>query len=56
MGKRPLQGIMAFVLMAMSFSSRVGMIRQPVTPTVLQPSPMHMVSACRPEVPQRSNR
>ena len=37
------------------FPPASALIRRPVTPTVLQPSPMHMVSACRPEAPARSN-
>lgn len=28
-------------------------MRQPVTPTALQPSPMHIVSPCLPHAPQR---
>ena len=29
------------------------MILQPITPTALQPRPMHMVSACFPQPPQQ---
>lgn len=42
-GKRPLQGIKLLVRMATSRSRGESMIRQPVTPTALQPRPMHMV-------------
>ena len=48
----PLQGIMLFVSTAMSFSRGDSIIRQPVTPTALQPSPMHMVSPIFPQLPQ----
>ena len=53
-GNRPLHGIIAFVQTAVSFSARVGMILHPVTPTALHPRPIHIVSAWRPEVPQRA--
>ena len=48
----PLQGIMLLVSTAMSFSRGDSMIRQPVTPTALQPSPMHMVRPILPQLPQ----
>ncbi len=38
----PLQGMKVLVRMAMSFSRFEAMIAEPVTPTQLQPSPMHM--------------
>ena len=49
-GKRPLQGIKALVIMAIKRSFLVSMIRQPVTPTALQPKPIHIVKACFPQV------
>ena len=47
--KRPLQGIRLLVSTAISRSRGESMMRQPVTPTALHPSPMHMVSACLPQ-------
>ena len=49
-GNRPLQGITALVIMAIKRSFLVSMIRQPVTPTALQPKPIHIVKACFPQV------
>lgn len=49
--KRPLQGVSEFVRIAMSLSRLEGMIALPVMPTQLQPKPMHMVSACLPQLP-----
>ena len=42
---------MALVKIAASRCFGPEMIRQPVTPTALQPQPIHMVSPCRPQVP-----
>ena len=52
-GNRPLQGTMALVRIAARRCRGEAMIRQPVTPTALQPSPMHNVNACLPQPPQR---
>ena len=52
-GNRPLQGTMALVRMARSRSRGESMIRHPVTPTALQPRPIHRVSACLPQPPHR---
>ena len=48
-GKRPLHGTNAFVKTAKSRSRGESRIRQPMTPTALQPIPMHIVSACLPQ-------
>ena len=48
-GKRPLQGMKAFVMMAMSLSLGESMILAPVTAAALQPKPMQVVSACLPQ-------
>ena len=48
-GNRPLQGTRLLVRMAMSRSLGESMIRQPVTPAALQPSPMAMVRHCLPQ-------
>ena len=50
-GRRPLQGMKALVRMAMSRSRGLWMIRHPMTPQALHPSPMHMVRLCRPWAP-----
>ena len=50
-GRRPLQGMKALVRMAASRSRGLSMMRQPMTPQALQPSPMHMVRLCRPLPP-----
>ena len=47
-GNLPLQGINAFVSIAISFSLGESIILQPVTPAALHPNPMHIVSACLP--------
>ena len=52
-GKRPLQGTRLLVMMASSRSLGELMIRHPTTPAALQPKPMAMVRACRPQEPQR---
>ena len=52
-GKRPLQGTKALVRIAMSRSRGLWVIRQPMMPQALHPSPMHMVRACRPCAPAR---
>ncbi|SFR93536.1 hypothetical protein SAMN05661086_02589 [Anaeromicropila populeti] len=41
-GKRPLHGIKLLVRMAMSRSRLESIMRQPITPAALHPSPMHM--------------
>lgn len=48
-GNLPLQGTRLFVSIAISFSRLESIILQPVTPTALQPSPIHIVSACLPQ-------
>ena len=53
-GNLPLQGTKQLVRIAISLSLLPGMMRQPVTPTALQPSPMHIVSACFPQLPQQA--
>ena len=50
-GNRPLQGTKLLVKDATSRSRGESIIRQPVTPTALQPNPMHMVRACLPQAP-----
>ena len=47
-GNLPLQGINAFVSIAISFSLGESIILQPVTPAALHPNPMHIVRACLP--------
>lgn len=47
-GNLPLQGIKLFVKIDTSFSLGESIILHPTTPAALQPSPMHMVSACFP--------
>ena len=42
MGNLPLQGTKLLVIMAISRSLGESIIRHPVTPTALQPNPMHM--------------
>ena len=41
-GNLPLQGINAFVRIAISFSRGESIILHPTTPAALQPNPMHM--------------
>lgn len=41
-GNLPLQGTKLFVSIAISLSLGESIMRQPVTPAALQPSPMHM--------------
>ena len=50
-GNRPLHGTKEFVKIAISFSLRDEIIRHPVTPTALQPNPIHIVRACFPHAP-----
>lgn len=50
-GKRPLQGMNELVTAAMTRSLGDSMMRQPVTPQALHPSPIHMVRACLPCAP-----
>ncbi len=52
-GNRPLQGTRLLVRMATSRSRGESMMRQPITPTALQPKPIAMVSACLPHARQR---
>lgn len=47
-GNLPLHGIKLFVRIDTSFSLGESIILHPTTPAALQPSPMHMVSACFP--------
>ena len=49
-GKRPLQGTKLLVSIAIIRSLGESMILQPTTPAALQPNPIHMVSACFPQV------
>lgn len=49
-GNLPLHGIKLFVMIAMSCSLGELIILHPVTPAALQPNPIHMVSACFPQV------
>ena len=48
-GNLPLHGMKLLVRIAMSRSLGESMILHPITPTELQPSPMHMVRACFPQ-------
>ena len=47
-GNLPLHGTNAFVRIDISFSLGESIILQPVTPQLLQPKPIHIVSACLP--------
>ena len=49
-GNLPLQGTKLFVSMAIIRSLGESIILHPVTPTALQPKPIHIVSACFPQV------
>ncbi len=49
-GKRPLQGTKLLVSIAIIRSLGESMILQPTTPAALQPNPIHIVSACFPQV------
>ena len=49
-GNLPLQGIKLFVKIEINFSLGESIILHPTTPAALQPSPMHMVNACFPEL------
>ena len=49
-GKRPLQGTKVLVIIAIRRSRGLSIIRAPLTPTALQPNPIHIVSACFPQV------
>ena len=49
-GNLPLQGTKQFVRIAINFSRGEFIILVPTTAAALQPNPMHMVSACLPEV------
>ena len=49
-GNLPLQGTKQFVSIAINFSLGEFIILVPTTAAALQPNPMHMVSACLPEV------
>ena len=48
-GKRPLHGTRLLVITAISRSRGESIMRQPVTPTALQPKPMQVVRACFPQ-------
>lgn len=48
-GNRPLQGTKLLVKIAIRRSLGESIIRQPSTPTALQPNPIHMVRACLPQ-------
>lgn len=48
-GNRPLQGVKELVIMAMFLSLFESIIRAPVTPIALQPSPIQVVRACLPQ-------
>src|SRR5690554_6093765 len=50
-GKRPLQGTKLLVRIAISLSRAESIIRQEVTPTALQPKPIHIVRDCFPWAP-----
>ncbi len=54
-GQRPLQSAKLFVMMAMSRSRGLSMMRAATTPAALQPQPMAIVSACLPCAPTRRN-
>lgn len=47
-GNLPLHGIKLFVKIEISFSLGESIILHPTTPAALQPSPIHIVSACFP--------
>lgn len=49
--KRPLQGVRELVRIDINLSCSEGMMALFVTPTQLQPKPMHTVSACLPQLP-----
>ena len=48
-GNLPLQGTKQLVSIAINRSRGESIILQPVTPTALQPNPIHIVSACFPQ-------
>ena len=50
-GNLPLQGTKAFVRIAIFLSLGESIILQPVTPTALQPMPIHIVRDCLPQLP-----
>src|SRR5699024_658993 len=49
LGNFPLQGINILVSIAINLSLLESIILAPVTPTALQPIPIHIVSACFPQ-------
>ena len=49
-GNLPLQGTRLFVIIASSFSLFESIILQPTTPAALHPKPIHIVSACFPQL------
>ena len=51
-GYRPVQGMNPLVSAAQVRAFSDSIILQPVTPQALQPTPMHIVSACFPHEPQ----
>ena len=54
-GNLPLQGIKLLVIIASNFSLFESIILVPVTPTELQPKPIHIVNACLPQDEHFSN-
>ena len=51
-GNLPLQGTKLFVIIAKSRSRGESIILHPTTPAALQPNPIHIVSACFPQLLQ----
>ena len=54
-GNRPLHGTKLFVIIAINRSLGESIIRVPVTPTALQPNPIHIVRACFPQALHLAN-
>ena len=54
-GQRPLHSEKLLVMMAMSRSRGLSMMRVDTTPAALHPKPMHIVRACLPWAPARRN-
>jgi hypothetical protein len=54
-GQRPLHSEKLLVMIAISRSRGLSIMRVATTPAALQPKPMHIVSACLPCAPQRRN-
>ena len=53
-GNLPLHGIIELVRIAAKRSRGESIMRHPMTPTALQPSPMQRVRACLPQPPHRA--